>query len=76
MKDEYIKHTFIALSNLAVDMIRIYGFDKMKNDVCKLNEVCEQISKIYGLDDSFHGKFALSILNRLIYEEKYIIMWD
>lgn len=76
MKDEYIKQTFKTLSNLAVDMIRTHGFDKVKSDVCKLNEVCEQISEYYNLDDSLHGKFAMSILNRLIFEEKFIIMWD
>lgn len=76
MKEVYIKQTFKMLSNLAVDMIRVNGFDKAKNDIRMISEVCEKISKSYELDNTLHEKFAMSVLNKLLYEDEFIITWD
>ena len=76
MKEDLLKVTIRTLSNTAVDIIRIKGLENAKNDIIKLSEACELISNLYELDSNVYSCFALSILNKLLYNEEYIISWD
>lgn len=76
MKEDLLKLTIRTLSNTAVDIIRIKGLENAKNDIIKLSEVCELIINLYDLDSNIYNCFALSVLNKILYNENYIISWD
>ena len=76
MKEELLKSTIKTLSNTAVEMIRIKGFENAKNDISKLSEVCDLITKQYSLEAKLHNNFALSVLNKMLYNDDYFITWN
>lgn len=76
MKEDLLKATIKTLSNTAVDIIRIKGLENAKNDIIKIREVCDLIENLYELDSNIYNCFVLSVLNKLLYDEKYIISWD
>lgn len=76
MKEELLKLTIKTLSNAAVDIIRIKGVENAKNDIIKLSEALELIANLYDLNMDIYSCFAQSVLNKILYDEDYIISWD
>ena len=76
MKDELLKSTIKTLSNTAIEMIRIKGFENAKSDILKLSEMCELITTHYNQESNLYNYFAISVLNKMLYGEELLSVWE